>query len=86
MKNLLLILICFLVSCKNEHEPSKVKDTVIEKETIEAPIEKSKPLKEESGKSVAELKAELISKGYKVFDYVDEKTQDTTLMQQYFMA
>ena len=86
MKNLLLILICFLVSCKNEHEPSKVKDTVIEKETIEPPIEKSKPLKEESRKSVAELKKELISKGYQVFDYVDEKTKDTTLMQQYFIA
>lgn len=88
MKNLLLtlILICFLASCKNEHESSKVKDTVIEKETIEAPIEKSKPLKEESRKSVAELKKELISKGYQVFDYVDEKTKDTTLMQQYFIA
>ena len=88
MKNLLLklILFCFLASCKNEHEPSKVKDTVIEKQTVEAPIEKSKPLKEESRKSVAELKKELINKGYQVFDYVDEKTKDTTLMQQYFIA
>ncbi|APY08353.1 hypothetical protein BWZ20_08600 [Winogradskyella sp. J14-2] len=88
MKNLLLtvMLICFLTSCKNNNESSKVKDTVIEQEIVEEPNEESKPLKEESGKSVAELKAELISKGYEVFDYVDEKTKDTTLMQQYFIA
>ena len=32
------------------------------------------------------LKEELIAKGFQVFDYVDEKTKDTTLMQQYFIA
>ncbi len=88
MKNTLLtlILICFLSSCKDDKKSGKIKGTVIENEAVEAPIEKSKPLKEESGKSVAELKKELISKGYQVFDYVDEKTKDTTLMQQYFIA
>lgn len=87
MKNLLLtlILICFLASCKNDKESGKIEETVTKQETVETPIEKSNPLKE-SGKSVAELKAELISKGYQVFDYVDEKTKDTTLMQQYFIA
>jgi len=88
MKNTLLtlILICFLSSCKNDNKSGKIKETVIENEAVEAPIEKSKPLNEESRKSVAELKKELISKGYQVFDYVDEKTKDTTLMQQYFIA
>src|SRR5690606_18620674 len=37
-------------------------------------------------KSVKELKAELISKGYQTFDYIDETTKDTILMQQYFIA
>lgn len=37
-------------------------------------------------KSIADVKNELIAKGYEVFDYVDEKTKDTTLMQQYFIA
>ncbi|WP_430968184.1 YciI family protein [Spongiimicrobium sp. 2-473A-2-J] len=37
-------------------------------------------------KSVAQLKAELTEKGYKTFDYVDGKTKDTVLMQQYFIA
>ena len=37
-------------------------------------------------KSTKQLKEELISKGFEIFDYVDEKTKDTTLMQQYFIA
>ncbi len=36
--------------------------------------------------SKAALKAQLMAKGYEVFDYVDAKTQDTILMQKYFMA
>ncbi|WP_369999467.1 YciI family protein [Winogradskyella sp.] len=36
--------------------------------------------------SVAEMKAKLTAKGFQIFDYVDEKTQDTVLMQQYFIA
>lgn len=37
-------------------------------------------------KSTKALKEELTSKGFQVFDFVDEKTKDTTLMQQYFIA
>ena len=37
-------------------------------------------------KSIREINAELISKGYKTFDFVDEATKDTMLMQQYFIA
>jgi uncharacterized protein YciI len=37
-------------------------------------------------KSIREINDELISKGYKTFDYVDEATKDTMLMQQYFIA
>lgn len=87
MKNLflmLLLLICFLTSCKNDKE-SEIKETVEDQETTEISIEKSNSIKD-TVKSVAKLKAELVSKGYKVFDYVDEKTNDTILMQQYFIA
>ncbi len=37
-------------------------------------------------KSMREVNEELISKGYKTFDFVDETTKDTMLMQQYFIA
>lgn len=40
----------------------------------------------EPKKSTATIKQELTEKGYEIFDYVDEKTKDTVLMQQYFMA
>lgn len=36
--------------------------------------------------TIAILKKELTEKGYQTFDYVDEKTGDTILMQQYFIA
>lgn len=36
--------------------------------------------------SVAQLKKRLQEQGYQTFDYVDEKTKDTFLMQQYFIA
>lgn len=37
-------------------------------------------------KMTKQIKEELTSKGFQIFDYVDEKTQDTVLMQQYFIA
>lgn len=36
--------------------------------------------------STAAIKAKLTAKGYQIFDYVNEKSKDTVLMQQYFMA
>ena len=36
--------------------------------------------------SIAEIKEELDAKGFKTFDYVDEESGDTIIMQQYFMA
>jgi len=66
-----LAILILIIACKTE-----TKDTI---EVVEAPIETLE-------KTTKELKEELIAKGYQVFDYVDEKTKDTTLMQQYFIA
>lgn len=41
---------------------------------------------EETKKSSASLKKELTDKGFQTFDYVDQETRDTILMQQYFIA
>jgi len=41
---------------------------------------------ENTEKSTKELKEELTSKGFELFDYVDEKTKDTIIMQKYFIA
>ena len=66
-----LAILIMIIACKTE-----TKDTI---EVVEEPIETLE-------KTTKELKEELIAKGYQVFDYVDEKTKDTTLMQQYFIA
>ncbi len=55
-------------------------ETKIEKEYI------TEPCPEEIVISMAQQKKELVEKGFETFDYVDEKTGDTILMQQYFIA
>tara|TARA_R110001583_G_scaffold11776_3_gene52846 strand:- start:2582 stop:3136 length:555 start_codon:yes stop_codon:yes gene_type:complete len=90
-KSILLVLIqlAFLASCNEEKKRTisdseeenlldlseEDRDTIFEEAIVE-------PMKE----SAKQLKEELTAKGFKTFDYVDEKTQDTILMQQYFMA
>ncbi|MEO1030752.1 MAG: YciI family protein [Bacteroidota bacterium] len=74
---LVLVVICALMSCKNEDKEVKAV------EAIDEPVENIETIKEQS---IAEIKAKLVDEGFQVFDYVDEKTKDTTLMQQYFIA
>ncbi len=76
-----------LFSCKKETSQTTVvaEEIPTVKNTIETEID---TIEVETGpvQTAAQLKAELTSKGFKIFDYVDEKTKDTVLMQQYFMA
>jgi uncharacterized protein YciI len=53
---------------------------------IKQEVKKDTILIEVNQKSKKLLKAELISKGFQAFDYIDEKTKDTILLQQYFIA
>lgn len=71
-KTIFMLTILFLIiACKTE-----MNDVV---EVVEKPIETVE-------KSTKELKEELTSKGFELFDYIDEKTQDTIIMQKYFIA
>lgn len=49
-------------------------------------IENSKQETIKETPSTSDLKKELTSKGFEIFDYVDQKTNDTILMQKYFIA
>ena len=69
--NLIFIMLIFILACKKQTE-SIQKNTNIFQEKIT--------------KSAKQLKEELTEKGFQTFDYVDTKTQDTILMQQYFIA
>ncbi|WP_397364009.1 YciI family protein [Olleya sp. R77988] len=71
MKKLVLLLIVLVFACKNE---TKI---------IEKPIEAVKAKAKPTTKFILET---LKSKGFKTFDYVDTKTKDTVIMQQYFIA
>lgn len=68
---MILIAICCF-ACKNSSDDHK--------------NEQAKTQEHKPKKSSLELKKELVAKGYKIIDYVDQKTKDTVLMQEYFMA
>ncbi|MDG1728314.1 MAG: hypothetical protein P8K68_01655 [Algibacter sp.] len=93
MKKTIFVLLFFFLffGCKEESKTTlpdidnevesvliEVKDSIIEepKEVIETVVPKT----------IEQIKKDLTAKGFKIFDYVDEKTKDTILMQQYFMA
>ncbi|GAA4968783.1 YciI family protein [Algibacter aquimarinus] len=87
-KILTLCLIAYaLIACKDESKATP-NDIEIDSEIIEevkdsvATIAVEEPIK----KTTKQIKEELTAKGFTTFDYVDEKTKDTILMQQYFMA
>ena len=66
----LLLLLIFSVACKDQD-----------------PL--SEPVSDAAGSSsgsIAEIKKQLTEEGYGIFDYIDETTRDTILMQQYFIA
>ena len=65
-----LVLMVLIVACKKSVDVKEA--TAVSEVTIE--------------KSIKEIKEELEAKGYQTFDYIDEKTKDTFLMQQYFIA
>lgn len=87
MKKLIaLFIILSVYSCKNEsklpdeefliEELDSITDEEIIEQIPESRIEKT----------TAEIKTELTEKGFQTFDYVDTKTKDTILMQQYYIA
>lgn len=75
MRKTFFILLIILSACKG-----KVKEAAA---TIEIPIEK---IAIQTKPTTKELLDSLKNKGFETFDYVDEKTKDTVIMQKYFMA
>ncbi|WP_111658381.1 YciI family protein [Olleya aquimaris] len=71
MKRLVLIIVVMLMACNN-----KTKEVT--------PV--LKEAKTEVKQTAKQLLDSLKSKGFETFDYVDEKTKDTVIMQQYFIA
>lgn len=85
---LTLMTMILLFSCRKVENFNKTEETLDTINTVEETkdsifnIQENKPDKQ----TLANLKKELAEKGYQTFDYIDEKTQDTILMQQYYIA
>ncbi|WP_431132846.1 YciI family protein [Psychroserpens mesophilus] len=76
-----IFLFLFIWSCKDNAQTSDkpLKDIITEEvDNTEVEIEIEQ--------SIKALKKELTEQGFQTFNYIDEKTQDTILMQQYFIA
>ncbi|QHI37643.1 hypothetical protein IMCC3317_30240 [Kordia antarctica] len=74
-----VVLFCF--ACKQNHENDEHAHGKEHDHTSEKPHEQ-----DADKKSTVVLKQELLNKGFKIIEFVDQKTKDTVLMQQYFMA
>ncbi len=93
MKKIAFILIftSFFFGCKEESKASlsDIKEDVkaVSNEIKDSVLVESKEIFEKAvPKTIKQIKEDLTIKGFKTFDFVDEKTKDTVLMQQYFMA
>jgi len=85
---LLMVLVGTIFTCKKD---SKTSLSGIERDTLEITDVKTDTITQyirdrNNKKSSKALKEELTAKGFQTFDYIDETTKDTILMQQYFMA
>ncbi|QNJ97582.1 YciI family protein [Constantimarinum furrinae] len=76
---LLTILLIGLAACKNDAHHSDHDH----KHSDSLHIDEKAVMQKES---FSELKERLMKEGYQIFDYVDERSGDSTLMQQYFIA
>jgi uncharacterized protein YciI len=74
MKPLYLLILCLVIFISCDEKP-EVKTELLEDDF---PIEN----KQSKASQIAELK----EAGYQIFDYVDEESGDTIIMQEYYMA
>ena len=87
MKKLIALLIIFTVwSCKEDSKTVVEDASIMETDSITVQVNSEEIPELIVERTTAEIKAELTEKGYQTFDYIDTKTQDTILMQQYFIA
>lgn len=80
MKNILWIVgaLLLLTSCSEKYRK-------IDKDDVTVSSERLDTINPEP-KSQSEIREDLLTKGFQMFDVIDEKTQDTIIMQQYFIA
>ena len=84
------LVLLLITACKDDTEtPEPIIDVDPEevainriKDSLFVEFNKAKPVV----KTREEIKEALKAKGFKIYDYIDKKSQDTILLQQYFIA
>lgn len=67
-----------LASCNEKYRKIDKDDVTVSSERLDTIVPEPK--------TQTEIREELLTKGYQIFDIIDEKTNDTIIMQQYFIA
>lgn len=80
MKNFILLItaLFFFTSCSEKYRKIDKEDVTVSSKRLDST--KTEP------QTQSEIREDLLTKGYQIFDVVDEKTKDTLIMQQYFVA
>lgn len=80
MKNIVWMVgvLMLVTSCNEKYRKIDKDDVTVSSEPLDSVIPEPK--------SQTQVREELLTQGFQVFDYIDEKTQDTVIMQQYFVA
>ncbi|OBX25314.1 uncharacterized protein YciI [Gelidibacter algens] len=80
MKNIVWMIsgMLFLTSCNEKYRKIDKDDVIVSSERLDSVV--SEP------KTQTQIREELLTNGYQIFDMIDEKTKDTIIMQQYFIA
>lgn len=80
MKNIfwMVVVVIFLTSCNEKYRKIDKDDVTVSSERLDTIIPEPK--------TQTQIRENLLTKGYQIFDVIDEKTQDTVIMQQYFIA
>lgn len=68
----------FLTSCNERYRKIDKDDVTVSSERLDSLIPEPK--------TITQIREDLLTKGYQMFDVINEKTGDTVIMQQYFVA
>lgn len=80
MKTIVYVLsvLCMLTSCSEKYRKIDKDDVTISSERLDSVVTEPK--------TKTQLRKDLLDKGFEIFEVIDEKTKDTIIMQQYFIA
>ena len=84
--SLVFLMLLATIACKDDVTPVEVDPEVIAVNKLKDSLFTAYNNAKAAEQTRDQIKAALRAKGFKTYDYIDEKTNDTILMQQYFIG